>query len=40
MGTAARPAASAIRAAATKDKGHVAEYVNRMVEYVPQKLSD
>jgi uncharacterized sulfatase len=38
MGEAARPAADAIRAAKLGGKDHVSQYVDRMVEYVPEKF--
>ncbi len=40
LGEAARPAASAMRAAAMPKTGHVGDYLSRMVEYVPQKFDD
>jgi len=39
IGEKARPALPAIRKAATGPKGHVAQYVGRMVQYVSKKLS-
>lgn len=37
FGQQAKPALPAIRAAGRKEKGPVADYVNRMVEYLPQR---
>jgi uncharacterized sulfatase len=39
LGPAARPALSAIRQAAMQTKGHVEDYVGRMVEYLPEKFA-
>lgn len=39
IGPAARPALPAIAAAGIPARRHVAEYVNRMVEYLPQRLA-
>ena len=38
LGQAARPALPAIQQATPKSKGHVEDYVSRMVEYVPEKF--
>ncbi len=38
MGPAARPALPAMRKARSKTKGHVEDYLNRMVEYVPARF--
>ncbi len=38
LGPSAAPAASAIRAAGTTATGPVADYVNRMVEYLPEQM--
>lgn len=38
FGSHARPALPAIRTAGLKTKGHAADYLNRMVEYVPGQL--
>lgn len=38
MGAQARPALPAMRNAALKTKGHVEDYLRRMVEYVPEKF--
>lgn len=38
LGPAARPALPAIQQARPQTKGHVADYVGRMVEYVPDKF--
>jgi len=37
FGRRAEPALPAIRGAAMKAKGHVADYVNRMVDYLPAR---
>jgi len=39
LGEAARAALPDIRAAAVAEKGHIADYVNRMVEYLPRKVT-
>lgn len=38
LGPAARPAIPDIRRAGVKEKSHVGDYVNRMVEYLPERL--
>jgi hypothetical protein len=40
LGANARPALPAIRAARLEGPGHVAEYVNRMVEYLPARIGE
>jgi len=39
LGAAARPALPAVRQAAMPTKGHVEDYVARMVEYLPEKFA-
>jgi HEAT repeat protein len=39
LGQAARPALPAIQQATPESKGHVEDYVTRMVEYVPEKFA-
>ena len=39
LGQDARPALPAIQQAKPQSKGHVEDYVGRMVEYVPEKFS-
>jgi len=39
LGPVARPALQAIQQARLQAKGHVEDYVGRMVQYVPEKFS-